>query len=47
MISFLIGANPFSRVCPFHFYDICNRHELISECANGKKEKIADSGGVK
>ncbi len=31
----------------FHFYGRCNKHELISECANDKKEKITDCGGVK
>jgi hypothetical protein len=30
---YLIRANPFRRFCPFHFYGMCNRHELISGCA--------------
>ncbi len=27
-------------VCPFHFYGICNEHELISGCAFGKKAHV-------
>ena len=36
MISFSIGANPFYRVCLFHFCDICNEQEMISACVYGK-----------
>ena len=33
---FSIGSNPFSGVCPFHFYGICNEQELASGCVTGK-----------
>jgi hypothetical protein len=36
LCRFSIGANPFHRVCPFCFYDICNEQELIPGCATGK-----------
>jgi hypothetical protein len=29
--------DPFSGVCPFHFYAICTRHELASFCVIIKK----------
>jgi len=32
VISFLNRADPFSRVCLFHFYDICNRNQLALAC---------------
>jgi hypothetical protein len=35
-IIFSIKANPFCRVCPYHFYGICNQHELIAGCVTGK-----------
>jgi len=37
---FWIGANPFFVVCPFDFYDIFNRHQLILGCVNGKKSLV-------
>ena len=36
MISFFNRANPFRRVCPLIFIDICNEQELISGCVTGK-----------
>ena len=36
MISFFNGASPFSGVCPFHFYDICNEQKSDSACVYGK-----------
>jgi hypothetical protein len=36
VISFFNGASPFSGVCPFHFYDICNEQESDSACVYGK-----------
>ena len=33
---FSIRANPFHRVCLFHFYGICNRNELTFACCSGK-----------
>ena len=36
VISFFNWANPFSGVCSFRLYDICNRHELTFACCSGK-----------
>jgi len=33
---FFVRANPSTRVCPIHFYGICNEQELASGCATGK-----------
>ncbi len=30
-------ANPFHRVCPFHFYDICKKVRVDSGCTYGIK----------
>jgi len=40
VISFSNRANLFLRVCPIHFYDICNQHELTSGCGYGKVSGI-------
>jgi len=32
VISFFNRANPFHRVCPFHFYGICKTFSLDSGC---------------
>ena len=29
-------ADPFGRICPFYFYDICNWYKLFSGCFYGK-----------
>jgi len=33
---FSMGVNPFSVVCPFHFYGICNQYRLFSGGDTGK-----------
>ena len=40
---FSMGVNPFSVVCPFHFYGICNQHELTSGCVTGKISQVLTS----
>ena len=34
---FSIETNHFSRVCLFHFYDICNEQNSVLGCAYGKR----------
>jgi len=40
VFSYIVRANPFHKVCPFHCYGICNQHELISGCVTGKVSVI-------
>ncbi len=40
---FFNKGNPFSRVCPFPFYNICNEQELASGCGYGKSTRIKSS----
>jgi hypothetical protein len=42
-LLFSIRADPFSGVCPYHFYGICNEQELASACVYGKITQVLTS----